>query len=144
MRLYLDTSALVKLYVDEGGSPIVRNAVDQAELIATSILSYVEARAAFVRRRHEGGLSAGEYRRIIRDLDSDWGRYMVVEVTESLVRAAARLTEAHRLKAYDALHLASAAVLRGRLAEPFVFASWDLSLERTAKREGLTSLRSQR
>lgn len=142
MRLYLDTSALVKLYVDEEGSPLVRSAVDQARLIATSAIAYVEARAAFVRRRHEGGLSARDYRSIIRDLDADWARYLVVEITELLIREAARLAEAHRLKAYDAVHLASAAAIHGRLAEPILFASWDLGLEKAAKREGLDPLRS--
>ncbi|MEK7367806.1 MAG: type II toxin-antitoxin system VapC family toxin, partial [candidate division NC10 bacterium] len=125
MKLYLDTSALVKLYVEEEGAPVVRNAVAQAELVATAAIAYVEARAAFVRRRHEGGLSTAEYRRIIRDVDSDWARYLVVEVTDSLIRDAARLAEAHRLRAYDAIHLASAAAVHDRLAEPIMFASWD-------------------
>ena len=33
MKLYLDTSTLVKLYVEEEGAPVVRNAVAQAELV---------------------------------------------------------------------------------------------------------------
>lgn len=143
MRLYLDTSALVKLYVDEDGSPAVRTAVDRAGVIATSALAYVEARAAFVRRRREGGLSPRAYRRIVRDLEADWDRYLVVEVRDPLIREAARLAETHRLRAYDAVHLASAAAVRGRPSEPCVFASWDLELERAAKREGLEPLRSQ-
>lgn len=142
MKLYLDTSALVKLYVEEEGAPVVRNAVAQAELVATAAIAYVEARAAFVRRRHEGGLSTAEYRRIIRDVDSDWARYLVVEVTGSLIRDAARLAEAHRLRAYDAIHLASAAAVHDRLAEPIMFASWDAGLEKVARREGFESLRS--
>ena len=142
MTLYLDTSALVKLYVEEEGAPVVRNAVAQAELVATAAIAYVEARAAFVRRHHEGGLSTAEYRRVIRALDSDWARYLVVEVVDSLIRDAARLAEVHRLRAYDAIHLASAAAVHGRLAEPVTFASWDAGLEKVARREGLESLRS--
>ena len=140
MRLYLDTSALVKLYVDEEGSPFVRRAVDRAGLIATSAIAYVEARSAFVKRRHEGELSAGEYRRVVRDLDADWARYLVVEITESLIRDGARLAETHRLRAYDAVHMASAAALHGRLAESVVFASWDVGLDKAAKTEGLELL----
>jgi uncharacterized protein with PIN domain len=102
MRLYLDTSALVKLYVDEEGSPLVRSAIERAEIVSTSAITYVEARAAFVRRRHERALKTGDYRRIIRDLDADWGRYLVVEITDSLIRGAAHLAEDHRLKAYSA------------------------------------------
>lgn len=141
MRLYLETSALVKLYVDEEGSPVVLRAADQAELIATSAIAYIEARAAFVRRRYEGGLSAGDYRRVIRDLDADWTRYLIVEVTDSLIRKGASFAETHRLRAYDAIHLASAAVVRGWLAEPIVFASWDLGLAKAARGEGLEVFR---
>jgi len=143
MRLYLDTSALVKLYVDEEGSSVVRNAVDQARQISTSAIAYVEARAAFVRRRHEGGLSAGGYRRVIQGLDDDWVHYLVVEITDSLIRESARLVEDHRLRAYDAVHLASAMAVHGRVAEPFVFASWDLNLGKVAKKEGFAPLRSR-
>jgi predicted nucleic acid-binding protein len=142
VKLYLDTSALVKLYVEEEGSPVIRNAAGQAELVATAAIAYVEARAAFVRRRYERALVAGDYRRIIRDFDSDWTHYLVVEVTDSLIRDAARLAEAHRLRAYDAIHLASAAAVHDRLAEPVVFASWDLGLEKIARREGFESIRA--
>src|SRR5262249_42900222 len=108
VRLYLDTSALVKLYVDEEGATTVRAASDEADVIATSALAYVEARSAFARRRHERALSAGEYRRVIHDLDEDWPRYLTIQVGEILIHEAARLAEGHRLRAYDAIHLASA------------------------------------
>ena len=143
MRLYLDTSALVKLHVEEDGSPVVRQAVERGEVVATSALAYVEARAAMVRRLHEGGLSAADYRRVIRDLDADWDRYLVVGVTDILIREGARLAEAYRLRVYDAVHLASAATVRAP-AEPWVFASWDASLEKAARREGFAPLRSRR
>lgn len=144
MRLYLGTSALVKLYVEEEGSALVRRATDQAGLVATSAVAYVEVRAAFVRRRYDRGLSAADYRGISRDLDADWTRYVVMKITNALIRQAGRLTEGHRLRAYDGVHLASAAVLRGRLVEPVVFASWDLGLEKAAKAEGLAPLGSSR
>jgi predicted nucleic acid-binding protein len=141
VRLYLDTSALVKIYVDEEGSAGCRQAVSEADLIATSALAYVEARAAFNRRRHEGGLPPRSYRRVIADLDVDWPSYAVVDVTESVIRAGARLAERHRLRAYDAVHLASATVLREvGSAEPVMFASWDAVLGRAARREGLSLL----
>lgn len=140
MRLYLDTSALVKLYVDEEGAPTVRRAVDEAELIATSSIAYVEARAAFARRYWERGLTAGAHRSLIRDFDQDWSRYLAVEVAAPVIREAARLAESHRLRAYDAVHLASARAVSGRVASPFIFASWDAALERAAAREGLEPL----
>ncbi len=137
MILYLDTSALVKLYVAEEGSPLVRQAVADAERIATSAIAYVEARAAFARRRREGGLAPLQHRRVVRDLDTDWGRYLRIDLTDALIHQAASLTERHRLRAYDAVHLASASVLRDRLSDPVVFACWDDALQAAARREHL-------
>ena len=57
MILYLDTSALVKLYVEEPNSEEVRSAVDGAVAVAVSEVSYTEARSALARREREGSLS---------------------------------------------------------------------------------------
>jgi uncharacterized protein len=138
--LYLDTSALVKLYVAEDGSTLVRQAVADADRVATSGIAYVEARSALARRRREGGLLPLQHRRIVRVLDGDWGHYLRLDITEALIHQAAALAERHRLRAYDAIHLASASVLRGRLGTPVVFACWDATLEAAARREGLASL----
>jgi uncharacterized protein len=140
VTLYLDTSALVKLYVDEEGASTVRSAVDQAELIATSAIAYVEARAAFARRYWERGLSASAHRSLVRDFERDWSRYLTVEVTPSVIHDAARLAESHRLRAYDAVHLAAARTVSRRVSRSCVFASWDSTLERAAAREGLEPL----
>jgi predicted nucleic acid-binding protein len=45
MMLYLDTSASVKLYVDEPMSQELSAAVGEAEAVATSLLAYAEAMA---------------------------------------------------------------------------------------------------
>lgn len=131
----------MRIYVDEDGSAGGRQAVGDGDPIATSALAYVEARAAFNRRRYEGGLPPKSYRQVIADLDEDWPSYAVVDVTESVIREDARLAERHRLRAYDAVHLASATALREtRGAEPVMFASWDAVLGRAARREGLSLL----
>lgn len=91
-------------------------------LVATSILAYVEARAAFARRQREGGMSRGDHRRIQRDLEREWEHYVRLQVSEPLVRSAARLAKRERLRVYDALHLASALTLKQRLTAPVVFA----------------------
>jgi predicted nucleic acid-binding protein len=140
VRLYLDTSALVKLYVDEEGASTVHRAVDQADLIATSAIAYVEARAAFARRTWERALTAGAHRSLVRDFERDWPRYLSIEVAAPVILQAARLAESHRLRAYDAVHLASAKTVSVHVSQPFVFATWDSALERAAAREGLASL----
>jgi predicted nucleic acid-binding protein len=48
--LYIDTSALVKLYAKEAGTTEVQRAVAKAEQIATSLIAYVETRSALARK----------------------------------------------------------------------------------------------
>ncbi len=140
MRLYLDTSALVKLYVDETGSTDVFKWVDNAEVVATSIVAFVEARAAFARRRREQRIPGPAYAALVRDFEADWDRYIVLEATEPLIRQAAKLAEIHSLRAYDAIHLASAKFFSHKLAEAVSFASWHTRLFVAARKEDLEAV----
>lgn len=141
MTVYLDTSALVKLYVDEDGSAWTRKVVADAQSVATSMIAYVEARAAFARRRRERGLSPSDYHRTVKELEIDWERYIVLELTASVIRSAASLSESHALRAYDAVHLASAKIFKEKLGDQVAFASWDRNLEAAARREGFQLIR---
>ena len=62
MILYLETSNLVKLYVREKDSEAVRVSVEASEAVATSVLAYAEARAAFARKLREQGDHEGRLR----------------------------------------------------------------------------------
>jgi predicted nucleic acid-binding protein len=134
--LYLDTSALVKLYVEEDGSSDVAAAVEVASAVVTARIAYAEARAAFARHRREGGITAAELRRIVQRLDQDWSRYGIVELSEAAVRRAGILAERRALRGFDALHLACALELRRAGAE-VVFLSFDTRLTGAARRERL-------
>lgn len=139
MILYLDTSAVVKLYVEEAGSDKVKATSVQARVVATSLIGYVEARAAFARALRQARLHAKAYRQAVEDLDRDWDSYFVLEVTADLVRRAGTLAEDHALRAYDALHLASALTLRDRVQRTVAFLCFDGELEAAARGEGLTT-----
>ena len=94
MNLYLDTSALVKLYVFEKGTRDVQSDVKRARMVATSSAAYPEARAALARREREGGISADDLRRIVQDLDGDWGSFVVVELTSRVALLVGNLQNA--------------------------------------------------
>jgi len=147
MILYLETSRLVKLYVEEDGSEKTEKLVEEAEFTVTSIISYVEAWAAFSRKLRDGGLAEGEFRAAKAGLDEDWDRFMVLNAAMEIVREAGRLAEKHALKGFDGLHLASALSLRAGAGTgagargddriSVVFASADAKLNIAARREGL-------
>jgi uncharacterized protein len=137
MMLYLDTSALVKLYVEESMSSETTRAVEEADAVATSLLAYAEGRAAFARARREARLSAAAYRHVLHEFLEDWSRLVIVEITERLVRNAGDLAARRALRGFDALHLASAMDLCAAVSLPLSFLAFDLSLTLAAKREGL-------
>lgn len=145
MILYLDTSSLVKLYVEEAGSDEVSDQVEQATIVCTSVIAYAEARAALARRRRERGLTPAEHRRAKQALDGDWSRLLTVEVTGPLARRAGDLAEKRRLRGFDSLHLASfLAVYDDFEAEDVRFSSFDRGLSRAARNEtGGASARGQ-
>lgn len=140
MILYLDTSALIKLYVLEPGSDAVKEWVDRADAVSSSRIAYVEARAGVARKHREGELSSEEYRSLLRDLDRDWRDYLVVEVSEEVAFLGADLTDRHPLRGFDAIHLASALVLKASVQSEVSFYCFDFRLGAAARKEGLMVL----
>jgi predicted nucleic acid-binding protein len=133
MILYLDTNALIKLYVEEEGADTVRRMREGTRVVATSRLACAEARAALARAQREGRICMQDYRQVVEDLDRDWESYFVLEVTEGLVRQAGDLAERHALRACDALHLASALLLHERVRLDITFLCFDERLEEAAQ-----------
>jgi uncharacterized protein len=134
VTVYLDTSELVKLYVDESGSAEIQTLVDQADVVATSVIAYAETRATFARRRRERLMTTAEARAAIRQLDADWPRYMAIVCDGELARSAGRLADAHSIRGADAVHLASFEELVARCDdEELRFASADDKLTRAAR-----------
>jgi len=110
--LYLDTSALVKLYAVKEGREAVERAVEEAGRIVTSAVAYAEARAALARKLREGVFSEEEHREAVAALDEDWRTLEVLSVTENVARLAGDLAERHALRGFDAVHLASSLLVR--------------------------------
>jgi uncharacterized protein len=136
MMLYLDTSALVKLYVTESESLLVRSWVAEATVVLTAAITYAEARAALAQSRRSGVLSSSDLRRAVAELDAAWPGYNAVGITEALVQRAGRLAEAHALRGYDAVHLAAGLQVHSR-EEHCRFGAFDARLNDAARREGL-------
>ena len=138
MTVYLDTSNLVKLYVDEPDaaptSKEVQQSVAEADVVATSVLAYAEARAAFARRRREKLMTPTEARAALQQLDADWPRFLVIVLGDELARAAGRLADVHGVRGCDAVHLASFEELVTRCDDENVqFSCADDRLSRAAR-----------
>jgi len=135
--LYLDTSAWLKLYIDERSTQDVIAAVQSAQLVAISRIAYAEARAALARVLREKRTTHAEHRRRIAALDADCVEVLKVEVSDDVVRQAGELAESHGLRGFDAIHLASARWLARKTRRPVRLLAFDLRVTEAAHALGL-------
>lgn len=137
MILYLDTSALVKLYVRETGSEEVKKRARASAALATSVVAYAETRAAFARLLREGMTVEKRHRERLKQFNADWESFMRIEFGHAMARTAGELAEAYALRGFDAIHLASALWLNDTSGGQLQFSAFDARLRTAAERAGL-------
>jgi predicted nucleic acid-binding protein len=137
---YLDTSALIKRFVTEKGSPLVESLVSQEGFVATAKIAYAEVYAGLTRKHREGHLPGSQYALACRQFESDWQAYIRVDLQDEILVLARDLIQRHTLRGFDAIHLASALSLRAALGEEITFAAADERLLRAARAERLRPL----
>jgi predicted nucleic acid-binding protein len=106
--LYVDTSALVPLLVDEPTSDGCGELWDAADSVTSTRLAYIEAVAALAQAERIGRISAGDVRAGRSVLDDLWSVVDVIELDEALMIDAASLAVAYGLRGNDASHCAAA------------------------------------
>ena len=134
--IYLDSSALVKLLVLESGSDLVWQVIGN-ESVATSRITWVEARAALARRERESPEHAQIWDRARSELARLWPYMRVMEVTQMIAVFAGDYAETLALRGYDAVQLASASAGEKASAASWTFMSFDRRLNRAARVMGL-------
>lgn len=127
--IYLDTSALVKLLVKEDFSEEVLQAVTK-QPVRTASIAYVETISALARK---DSLADEERLAATREFLASWHRFRAIPA-DDVMEHAGILARAHRLRAFDALHLAAALCLGA--PSRIRFAVYDEALAQAAKREG--------
>jgi predicted nucleic acid-binding protein len=128
---------LVKRYVREAGAVSVRRLL-KADPAAASRLSEVEVASALVRRAREGAFPAEERDRALASLADDFATLIIVEFTPEITADARALLLRHRLRAGDAVQLASCLYLQREMSGPLPFVVFDDRLAEAARHEGLT------
>jgi len=134
---YLDASALVKLVLAERGTDVVEEIWVRAVDVYVSLLGYTELRAAAAAAIRGGRVHASDVPATRERIEVIWDQVMGIEVDDRVVRAAGDLADRHRLRAADAIHLASAI----RIREPTTaFVAFDSRLREAAAAEGFPVL----
>jgi len=144
--LFIDTSALVKLYVREDGTDAMLRLASREEGHAMVLLALakVEFTAAVRRRARNGDLSEEEAdgleSRLERHIKS---RFIIQPVTDLLIEKATLAARLHPLRAYDALQMAGCLVTKEVMEDAnsrTILVCADLQLRNAARAEGLRVL----
>jgi predicted nucleic acid-binding protein len=140
---FFDSSAIVKRYVNEIGTAWVAGLTDptSGNRIYVASITGVEVVSAITRRQRGGSLSATDAITVLTRFRHDLAHeYRVVEISPALVAAAMMFAEAHALRAYDAVQLATAVAINCQgllLRMPLTLISADAALNAAARSEGL-------
>jgi predicted nucleic acid-binding protein len=140
-RVYADSSALVKRYIDEAD----RDAVRDLDGLAVSAVAGVEVASAVWRKVRAGLLARpraeellGLLRDDLRGGTRDEPGYAVIRPTDQVLRDATEVARSHALRALDAIQLASALAAREVLPECTSFICFDERLRAAAADHGFT------
>lgn len=132
--VYFDSSAFVKLVVEEDGSDLAATLWDGCDAAVSSRLAYPEVRAALAAAALAHRLDPADRRRAEASWEQYWAATRTVELTAAVTAHAGELAGQHSLRAADAVHVAS--LLAVGAAET-LFAVWDHRLRAGAQTAGV-------
>jgi predicted nucleic acid-binding protein len=142
--LFFDTSALVKAYLNESGTPTVRAVLKRLRSPSLVMTRYValEVLTTFARQLRSKQIDKRDYNAARTDfLGSAAARFQVIEVSDPILTSAHSLAHQHRqtsVGAMDILHVATALHLESMVRpQPFVVASSDAGFLGLARACGL-------
>ena len=135
--IYLDSSALVKRYIEESGSSRVTALLAESDVAAVSRLAYAEALSALTRRHKAGDISTRSFEKIKPAFKSDWDRLLIIELGIEVWGFVDRIIARHALKAADSIHLSTALMLKQKLKTELIFIASDIELLAAAQKEKL-------
>lgn len=141
---YLETSALVKLYVREPGTDRVLALADRRgeNRLVTLALSKIEFRSAVRRRERNGELPTHVANHLLDAFDHHLqSRFVTQIITDFVLDIACKLVDSYALRAYDAIQLAGYTALKASAGPDVpVFVCSDQALLTAAKQEGIPIL----
>jgi predicted nucleic acid-binding protein len=132
MRVFFDSSAFVKRYVNEAGTDPVLHWCDQATEIILSGIALPELISSFCRLQREGRITETQYRQLKSLLLADIEDAAIGDLTPVVIAHAIASLEGNVLRGMDAIHIGSALALKADL-----FVSSDRRQLDAAARSGL-------
>ena len=132
MITYFDSSSLVKFVITEIGSEENLNIWNLSSEKVTSQLARTEMHSTLMRRVREGSMPASAVRGRLDEMDKLFTDVVLVDITSDVIGASCELVKELPLKSADAIHLATALMVRADL-----FSSSDKKLCAAASESGI-------
>ncbi|MEB3167385.1 MAG: type II toxin-antitoxin system VapC family toxin [Synechococcaceae cyanobacterium] len=133
MILFCDTSALMKLLVDEAQSNQMRQISTMVDAIGVCRISWAETMAALARLQREDPINNEDLDLARQQLTQSWRTFTIVEVSQPLVETAGRFADIFALRGYDSVQLAAAHELQVSTEQKVLFACYDRRLNQAAQ-----------
>jgi len=111
MRVFFDSSALVKRYVSEEGTEAVVGWCERATEIGISGVALPEIVSAFCRLCRERHITDQQYRHLKTLLFVDVEDMAVCDLIPAVLEQTVACLESNTLRAMDAIHIGSAVIL---------------------------------
>jgi hypothetical protein len=132
MITYFDTSSLLKFIIKEIGSEENLNIWNLSDEKVCSQLTRTEMHSALMRKVREESISASAMRARLNAMDKLFADVVLVDITSEVIDASCELVKELPLKSADAIHLATALMVRADL-----FSSSDKRLCAAASESGI-------
>lgn len=134
--VYFDSSALVKLVVNEPGSDLAATLWNSCDAALSSRLAYPEVCAALAAAGRNHDLADRDVDAALNDWEVFWASIRPVELTAEVARRAGTLASQHSLRGADAVHLSSALAIG---TNDLTVAVWDRRLHTGALNAGIAT-----
>ena len=108
MKIFMDSSAFAKRYIDEAGSDEIEKICSAASQIGLSIICLPEIMSAFNRRLRENSISESQYKQAKKTLIKEVMDTATINLSQSIITTTTDLLENNRLRVADALHVSCA------------------------------------
>lgn len=108
MIVYLDTSAIVPLLVEEATTAACLRLWDDADRMLSCRISYAEVAAALAMAERQRRVTEGEHDSAWSTFEDLWADLDVIEVSADLTRSAAAMARPYALRGYDSVQCAAA------------------------------------
>ena len=108
MRIFIDTSAYAKRFVEESGSEEIDSIILQGTELGLSIICVPELLSAMNRKLREKAISRPQYSQIKSRLSEEIHDIDVIQLTDVVIKKTIMLLEKNFLRTLDAIHIACA------------------------------------